>query len=432
MANWNSGYYYNKKGNEQGFVWNSDTYLIILNLHEIFQVDETISEQLAGYLLIEKINKFYDELLLQALYDTTPERFSIKEEPKVFQMFFLTEQLGIKDEFTDLLVLAFLHDQMNIVEQARIFAEILTTDKINIKDITTIEAFYEMLDTFKLFDLKASMQAMINVHDRIAATDHEPRTAVSDFLIGAIDNLDRAFDWLIPFGLKIDWGKSKIDVMPEAELTKIQIPGIDGSIIEDSVYKDRLFEIVAFSEQGLTIYQKEEIKKKITRVLDATKHRDKKLTVQANSVSFDVRYEGQAEIVDGPSYVKATIPLTSGPYGYDMFDNELFGPGLVINNGDAPLKVKHTITGAINNPRFSLGTINYIYNGNLGTQDTLVIDHELMTCYLINNLDGKKTNVLNNLQGEFQAIPIGESVVLNATAPTSNQITTTWTNKLIW
>lgn len=432
MANWNSGFFYNKKGNEKGFVWNSDTYLIILNLHEVFNVNDKISEQLAGYLLIEKLDKFYDELFLQAFYDTTPERFSIKEEPKVFQMFFLTEQLGIKDEFTDLLVLAFLHDKIEVVEQARIFAEILTTDKINIKDIVDLEAFYEMLDKFKLFDLKASMQAMINAHERIGITDHEPRTAVSDFLIGAIDDLDRAYDWLIPFGLKIDWGKSRIDVMPEAELTKIQIPGIDGSIVEDSVYKDRLFEIVAFSEQGLTIYQKEELKKKIARVLDATKHQDKKMTVQANSTSFDVRYEGQAEIEDGPSYVKATIPLTSGPYGYDMFNNELYGPGLVINNGDAPLKVKHTITGAINNPRFSLGTITYTYDGNLGTQDTLVIDHELMTCYLINNLNGKKTNVLSNLTGEFQAIPVGDSVVLNATAPTSKQILTTWTNKVLW
>lgn len=431
MVKFNMGYKYNCKGNERGAVYNSDTYILIINMHELLTVDENISELLATYLLLEKKSAFYDELFLTALYNKHNEKFNLTDETAIFLLYKLTEELGIKDELTDLLVLAFLHDNINVVEQAKLFAHMLTNDQIKIKEITDLQAFLKTLDKCNLKDLELALSVMLSQHDRFGLTDHEPKTAVSDFLIGAIDDLDRAFEWLVPFGLKVDWGKTKMDVMPEAELTKIEIPGIDGSIIEDSVYKDRMFEIVAYSEQGLTIAQREDLKKKITRVLDATKHQDKKLTVQAASTSFDVRYEGQADIQNGASYVKATIPLRAAPYGYDMFEHELEGAGVIINEGHAPLRVVHTIIGAINNPTFSLGTITYRYNGSIPTYGKLVIDHDMMTAYVEDN-QGNRTNAMAKLTGDFQAIPIDSSVVLNCVNPTKANITTTWRNKVLW
>lgn len=432
MAKYNSGFYYNRRGNEYGAVYNSNVYILVLHLNELLRVDDKISENLAKMILFEQ-NNVLDEIVLTALYTKHDmEYLTIKDDDiKVSLLFFMAEEIGIKDELTDLIVLSYLHDDIKVVEETKMLAEILTRDNINVKDITDVHAFLNQLDEFGLVDLKASLEILISTHDKFGLTDREPRTAVSDFVIGAADNVDRAYDWLIPFGLKIDWDKTKIQVMPEAELTKIQMPGIDGSIIEDSVYKDRLFEIVAYSQDGLSIAQKEELKDKITRVLDATKHQDKKLTVQAADTSFDVRYEGQAEIVDGPSYVKATIPLRTPPYGSSIFETELNGAGLVDNTaGNAPLRVKHIITGAITNPTFSLGTITYTYKGFIPIDNQLIIDHDMMSCYIIDN-KGKKTNALANLVGEFQAIPAGESVVLNTTTATASHLKTEWKIKVL-
>lgn len=435
MVKWNSGFMFNRAGNELGFVWNSDIYLIILNMSEVIKADDTISERLATFVLNEKPLKVYDELLMAALYTQNDRETISMQEDKldVSLAFFLTEKLGIKDEFTDLIVLAFLHDKIEVVEQAKTFAQLVATDQIKAKDISTVLALYDVLDQFNLKDLRAAMETIVNTHDRIGLTDHDPRMAISDFLIGHVDDYDTAFDYFVPFGMRVDWNNTKIQVMPEAELTKIEMPGVDGSIVEDSVYKDRMFEIMAFSAPNLTIHQKEKLKAQITRILDSTKHQSKKLTVQANGVMFDVRYEGEAEVAPNtPSYVKAKIPLHVSPYGKKLFPEELYGSGLVDNtDGDAPLRVKHTISGPITNPKFSLGTITYTWNGTVPYGSKLVIDHECYTCYLIDTNNVKK-NALSKLTGEFMAIPVGESVVLNAMGETASKMLTEWQVKVLW
>lgn len=431
MAKWNSNYKFNG-GAKSGFLWNSPKYILLLNVREFFVVEDNIEDMVATILSQERV-KVIENILTNALFDNIPaEKFIIKDKGAVLRLIELTENIGIKDELLDLLVSAFIHEKVSVLEETKIFAELLEAESVKFAEITTVEALLKTLETAGLADLEASLKAEIALYDYLTMTDREPRTAISDFMIGAIEEQDRAYDWLIPFDLKIDWDNTKIQVMPEAELTKIQMPGIDGSIVQDSVYKDRLFEIVAFSEVGLTVNQKEELKTKITRILDATKHQDKTLTVQASDGSFDVRYEGKAEITDMPSYVKVKIPLRTPPYGYDAFANELEGSGLVYNiNGDAPLRVTHYISGEISNPKFELGTIKYEWNGTVPNGSQLVINHELMTCYLMDE-HGVKRNALSNLTGDFQAIPAGESVVLNADKSTTPKIRTEWRTKILW
>ncbi len=435
MVNWNSGFNWNELGGEsggKGFFWNTDEWIILINLNELFRTKDDVSELFVKMLLQEEVELFQKELVLTALVPTRERLYIGKEEEKWFRLITITENLGIKDEFNDLIVLMYLNDDFRLLEETKMFADILVKENINIKEINSLQAFHKLADEFQLKDLKAAVTALFTVYDNLAIVDRRPpRVAVSDFLIGAVDDLDRAYDWLVPFNMKIDWGNSKIDVMPEAELTKIQIPGIDGSIVEDSVYKDRLFNLVTYSQDGLTVVQREELKRKLVRILDATKHKDKKLTVQAASTSFDVRYEGQAEIENGASYVKATIPLRSAPYGYDLFDHELNGTGLIMNEGDTPLRVRHELSGALTNPSFSLGTVTYTYRGTIPNGSKLILDHDLMSCW-IEDASGKKTNAMPNLTGEFQAIPVDKSVVVNANSTVAAKLLTTWKNKVLW
>lgn len=434
MAKWNEkGVIFNRKGGEGGFTWNSRYFLLIIKLNDVFKMDDSISGQLAKLVLSEKTLKVYDELLHTVFFgNIKEEKIIAKDDIQLSLLSDLAENVGIKDDITDLAVLAFLHDKFNIVEELKTFASILASENIKMSDVPTVEAFFNLMSSFGLNDLESAVKAIIESYDMFGLTDREPRQAVSDFMIGAIDDDDRAYDWLIPFGLRVDWGNTNIQIMPEAELTTIEMPGIDGSIVEDSVYKDRLFTIVAYSQDGLTTVEKEDLKSRLTQVLDATKHKTKKLTVQARGTSFDVRYQGQAEILDGPSFVKAQIPLHTPPYGYELFENDFYGSGLIDNGrGDAPLRPKHTITGPISYPSFTLGAINYVWNGEVPSGYSLVINHEDFTCYLEDSL-GKKTNALASLSGNFQEIPAQKSMVLVANTTTESHILTEWRCKVLW
>lgn len=432
MAFWNSGAFFNRKGQESGFSWNSKKYLFIIQLHETLRSNDRLSLQLAVYALTDRSLSVYDTLLNYVLFDKLNEQFSMDDKSNISLLFTLAEQVGIKDEITNLAVLAFLHDKLNVIEDLQILAQILADDKFDAEEVTSIQAFLAVLDDFGLEDLKVDVLALLETHDSFGMTDHEPREAISDFMIGAIEEDDRAYDWLIPFNMRVDWKGTKIQVMPEAELTSIEMPGVDGSIIEDTVYKDRLFSIVAFSEDGMTLHEKEDLKARITQILDSTKHTTKKLTVQARGTMFDVKYDGQASIESGPSYVKATIPLRTPPYGASMFPYELYGSGLVSNmDGDTFLRPKHTITGPITNPSFKLGNITYIWNGTIPEGTSLIINHDKFTCYLIDNMN-RKTNALAKLSGEFQKIEAGKSMVLVADANTEGHILTEWNTPVLW
>lgn len=432
MANWNQSAIFNRKGLQGGFSWNSKNYLLIIQLNEVFRCNDKAPEILARLVLAEKGLHVYDELINLALFDKITDAFQLDDDSSVSLLFTLAEKVGIKDEITDLAVLAYLHERFDIVEEIQILAHLIAEDKFDISDDVSLNAFLQSIDDFGLVELEQSIRSYIETHDSFGLTDHDPRQAISDFLIGVIDEDDRAYDWLIPFNMRVDWKTTKIQVMPEAEVTSIEMPGIDGEIVADTVYKDRLFSIVAFSEDGMTLSQKEDLKSRITQILDSTKHKSKKLTVQARGTSFDVKYEGQAEIASGPSYVKATVPLRVGPYGYSMFPYELYGSGLVDNaNGDTMMRPKHTISGPITNPSFKLGTINYTWNGTIPSGTSLVINHDKFTCYTIDNL-GRKKNVLAQLSGDFQAIDAGKSIVLVANENTESHILTEWVTPVLW
>lgn len=431
MPDWNSEYVFNATADDGGFFWNGADYLLLIRLHETLSYSDTLTLKLATLILSEKFNLVYDEILQTALLKKS-EYFDFEEETAYSTLFSLMESFDIKDEFSDLIVFAYLYDKQSIIDDAKILSNYLyTDDSINIKDISTIEALLNIADKLGLKDLIGGVQFVLTMYDTFNMTDRSPKTAITDFLIGVSDEYDNAYDWLLPFGLKIDWNNSVLQVMPEAELTTIEMPSIDGSIVEDTIYRDRLFNIVGYSELGLTIQEKESLKAHIAEVLDTTKKQKKKLTVQHSGISFDVKYNGSADITEGPSYVRASIPFLASPYGNSSFDNDLEGAGLISNTGDAPLGVKHIIRGSVYSPSFTLGEITYTWTGNVPSGSSLVIDHEMMTCYIVDS-NMKKHNALSKLKGNFQKIPSKSSVVLNISYELNGKIRTEWTPKFLW
>lgn len=429
MANWNSGAYFNRDVNEYGFMWNGAKWVTLKNIRETISMSDDVPRVLALFALSEG-GAVRDDFDLTARFEAS-ELFTAKDAMTYITIFELTDSLGITDAVTDLIVLAYLTDNSAVLDDVKLFAKFLAEDGFGAGDVSTVEAFLELAQEFELEELAPVLEAFIPQHEGFGMTDHEPKKAVSDFFIGAYGDMDRAYDWLIPFGIRLDWSKTSLQIMPEAELTTIEMPGSDGSIVADTTYKDRLFKLVGYSVDGLTTQQKEALKGKLTAVLDATKHQTKQLTVQARGVAFDVKYSGQAEIEDGPSFVKAEIPLHTGPYGRDMFDHELHGSGLVYNEGAVEIGVTHIITGPVSGPEFTLGAVSYRYRGDVPKDYTLTVDHGMYTVFLTDPF-GKKTNALKDFEGEFQQIPAGKSVALTADENTESHILTQWINRVLW
>lgn len=429
MANWNSGYNFNATTQDGGFMWNGARNIFLVNLTETFRLVDNILPTLVRLVLTEQA-KVRETIAQSAFYGYT-ERFSATDKMSLSTFFDLMDKLGIKDDVSELTVMAFLQEDLSLVEEIKQLAEVVISDSFAIKDELDVKAFMSLIDSMSLTELEPYMESFLKLNEKAHITDQIPQTAKSDFLIGESNGKDTAYDWFLPFGMKVDWGKSTIQVMPEAELTSIEMPGIDGSIIENTVYKDRLFQIVAYSEQGMTQQEKEDLKREITKVLDLTKEESRKLTVQSREVTFDIKYDGAANITEGPSYVRLTAPFRTPPYGYDMLENVLEGSGLIENKGAIAVGVTHTITGPVSSLAFVLGDIEYTYNGDIESGTQLIINHETYTCYIQDNF-GNKTNALANLDGEFQKIPKGQSVVLTVDDDLRSKFITTWTTKRLW
>lgn len=440
MAYWNSGAVFNRRGEQKGFTWNSQYFLFVVRLNDSLQMIDGLSELLARLVLSDDSASFYDEVVNSAFYGHLVDEFSFEEDTKVSLLFAIAEEIGVKDELTDYIVSLFLSEKWEAIENIKLLANIWSDDAFVLEEKTALQAFYSLRDAYKLEDVKAESLVWLYLYDKFSLTDRDIKQAITDFLIGAIEDDDRAYDYFSPMyvqlenrrvGMRIDWKNTEIAHMPEAEHTIIEVPGTDGSIIQNTVYKDRLFKITMFSDDGLTISQKEDLKRRIDEVLDATKRESKKLTVQARGIMFDAKYNS-SDISDGPSYVKAEVEFNVGPYGQDIFPNTLNGSGLVSNiEGAAPLHVVHKISGPITNPSFQFGTITYSYKGTVPSAKTLVIDHDKLTCYIVDNF-GVKTNSLKDLTGEFQSIEPGGSIVLVADKTTESHLVTEWLTPLLW
>lgn len=427
--NYNTGKKYNFPSTNGGLVYNSTKIQVLIRLFDVFYSKESSIKLAAQRLITEKITA--SDLVQLLVLHSKDEELQSYDMMEFSALLSLVENQPVSDYFYKVFVLLKLSEKQNILDQIyQLDAILKTTDKINAKDESLLNALFNLADEYSLNEAK-ELIALIQKYENVPITDREPRKAISDFLIGLQDGYDGAYDWIFPFEMKVDWRNSSIQVMPQTESSYIDEPGVDGSIVEDTIYKNRMFSIVAFSELGLTTYEKEQLKRDITQILDSTKNNPKKLTFQASSTAFDVQYSGGADIQSGPSYIKATIPFEASPYGYPLFEKELLGSGLLVNDGDADSGCVHYISSGAVNPQFQLGTITYKWSGTVPSDTTLVIDQNNLTCYL-ETVAGQRTNAVSSLTGEFQAIPKHSSLVLTATASTEPYIRTVLQEKILW
>lgn len=429
MANYNSGKKYNFSARESGFNYNSAVFMVTLRLTEPLIMKDSVKLQSVNILASEQINLIVEYLLNTkfALSDTA----IIKELKYLFSSdFYVSDNFNINDNALKVAIAIALSDQFSSDEKIKLISELFSVDNIKIIEKSEIEAYLNGIDECNIIDLSPILNANIYGKEILNLTDKDPKKSISDFYITKSD--DGVYDMIMPFDLIVDYSMTHIGFMPECVDTSTEMEGVDGEIVQDSVYKSRIFDIFAVTLDGLTIQQKSEIKKNISYILDSIKKNTKKLTFADHETSFDVKYSGLADITtDGPGWLRFEIPLKSASaYGHKEFSKDLLGSGLLVNDGDKTVGALHKITGECINPTFSIGGTLMTWNGTVQEGETLYIDTDNYTCYLIDK-NNVKHNAMKNYNGNFPRIPIG-SIVLDANIGTEEHLYTEWRELVLY
>ena len=436
MANYNSGKIYNKMANAGGALYNGATYIVTFRLNDFFSAGDAVTQLLAISIVYESPS-IADAVRMSSLYMLNQELRFASEQVKGYALFRIADSLGITDAISALVASLLITDRFKALDSiSRLAALLQATESVTLNEITSIRALIRKTESFGLSDLANLLAAVISIRDTAYATDSDPKTAIADFIIGdptqvGEGDLDAAFDWIMPFGLMMDWSQSVIPRAPEAESDEIQIAGVDGETLEHTRYRNRQFKVVAWSEDDLTQVEKDALVRQITEILDATKNETKTLTFARTGVSFDVKYDGELGVEEGPSFLRAIIPLTASAYGYNRFDKQLTGSGLIQNSGIARVGVINRIAGECENPSFSMGDVDLLWTGTVPANSYLYIDHGKEVCYLEDSF-GVKTNARQYLSGEFVKIPVGGTIIITANDCTEQHIVTTWFDRFLW
>jgi len=436
VANYNSGKIYNKMANAGGALYNSATYVITFRLNDFFNAGDAVTRLLAISVIYET-PRLSDAIMLSTRYMLTEQLEFAQDQIRSYALFRVADTLKITDAVSAMVCSLLVSDRFKMLDSVSRLATLLqATESVKLNEITSVCALIRTIDSFGMSDLAEFIKAVFAIRDTALATDTDPKTAIADFIIGDPTQVgegdkDAAFDWIMPFGLMMDWSQSVIPRAPEAESDEIQIAGVDGETLEHTRYRNRQFKVVAWSEDDLSQAEKDALVRQITEILDATKNETKTLTFARTGVSFDVKYDGELGVEEGPSFLRAIIPLTASAYGYNRFEKQLNGSGLIQNSGIARVGVINRIAGECENPSFSLGDVDIVWNGTVPAGSNLYIDHGKEVCYLEDSF-GNKTNARQYLSGEFVKIPAGGTIIITANDCTEEHLVTTWFDRFLW
>jgi len=436
MANYNGGKIYNKIANDGGALYNSATYVITFKLYEELNSADSVSGISAISVAYDSM-RAGDAIRMTTLYLLTEELEFAQDLASRSALYRIADSLRISDSLATVIASLFLTERFKTLDSiSRLAALLEKEESVTLNEITSVRALIRKIDSFGLHDV-SNLFLTVFARDMIYMSDSDdPATAIADFVIGdptqvGEGDLDAAFDWIMPFGLMMDWSQSVIPRAPEAESDEIQIAGVDGETLEHTRYRNRQFKVVAWSDDDLSLQEKDALVRKITSILDSTKNNTKKLTFARTGVSFDVKYDGELAVEEGPSFIRAIVPLTASAYGYNQFDKQLAGSGLIQNAGVASVGVLNAITGECVNPAFSLGDSDISWTGTVPTGSKLYIDHGKEVCYL-EDAFGNKTNVRQYLSGEFVKVPVGGTIIITANDSTETHLLTTWRDRFLW
>ncbi len=432
MGKYNYGNKYNFNLDDDGLAYNYLTFKFTIQIFEVIKaMDETNIDLVQN--IIQEMVSVEDTATIFADLENE-DWFKVQEGLELLIAISILENINYDDNFIETWVeMAVEDNQITIGDRASVLNELVTNEDFKISESISIESLFELIEQVSLQQTLSS-ETDISAEERAQITDNDTRFTVSDFYIGQSEGLDERYKWLVPFDMIIDKNKSSIQVMPATEKEMISLPTVDGTITQNTIYQNRLFNIVAYSQDGMDEEQQEAMLQKITKLLDATKNDTKTLTFGASDTTFEVSYEGEADIHTVGSSVYAQIPFASQPYGKKSFSEIIYGEGIINNDGDTALGVKVEISSGCVNPNFKIDDTEFYWSGTVPSGKTLVIDNEDTTCYLIDEWE-VQTQALDSLTkgSEFIVTAKGEqSTVVALNDSTKNSLKIEYSPLILW
>lgn len=199
--------------------------------------------------------------------------------------------------------------------------------------------------------------------------------------------------------------------MPEAVQTTVKIAGKDGDLVLDSSYNSQDFQVIMFTDEGLTPEQKEKERIFINRIFNAMKKNSKTFAFEQSQKFYKVLYSGILEETNYPQHMMFTIPLKSSkPYAYKMSSSYLLGNDTKTSETIEPVGFTCTIYGPALNPIISLNDYAMEFDNTISKGSKLIIDTNNSTAVLVNS-KGIETNAMRYYNHQFPKIMEGENVL---------------------
>lgn len=252
------------------------------------------------------------------------------------------------------------------------------------------------------------------------------------------DEIEKSYDVTItdsgklqPFGLTIDYNKTNLPLIAEADEASQIITGADGDVVLNTTYGPRMFEITAVTDDYLTAEEKEAKREEIREFLNAIKNKTAKLIIKPLNRTFEVKYSGVAEDNNLPKCVEFVIPLkSSSAYAISNETYSHIGSGDFDSNTVEPAGCKITITGPANVPNININGYDVIWNHILAEGQKLIIDSKKSTVTRVSSL-GVKTNVMAYYSHQFPKIQKGVNFVEIISGIEDSQLKIEWNDLLL-
>ena len=199
--------------------------------------------------------------------------------------------------------------------------------------------------------------------------------------------------------------------MPEAVQTTVKIAGKDGDLVLDSSYNSQDFQVIMFTDEGLTPEQKEKERIFINRIFNAMKKNSKTFAFEQSQKFYKVLYSGILEETNYPQHMMFTIPLKSSkPYAYKMSSSYLLGNDTKTSETIEPVGFICTINGPALNPIISFNDYSMEFDNTISEGSKLIIDTNNSTAVLVNS-NGIEINAMKYYNHQFPKIMEGENVL---------------------
>lgn len=214
---------------------------------------------------------------------------------------------------------------------------------------------------------------------------------------------------------------SRHELMPATRDNTDEIPGRHGEYDFGSEFKSRALELHVATDDGLSLLQREQLKRTMAKYLNPVAGTKKMVFLDDIDVEYEVKYAGKIDLTKYTDWMEFTIPFKMcNPFIEGTNEHSQIGTGIITNEGTFETGLIIEIAGVVTNPSLVIDGIILAYTGTILAGQKLIIDTESQTAKI------GSSNAMAGYNGEF---PILQPGSVNVTA--TNNVTILWKDKYL-